>query len=117
MKLNKLKLNLRDLTATELIFYGDMLRYKAGKGLYLSGTNVYNTTEWVNLYSDIKLVSAANLPFSGTPVPEFEIINNNVVKFTLPNFLLSGYYDVIFCNPAGYFKMSSSVKGVPIIIN
>jgi len=96
--------------------YGDMFKFKIGNGLYLSGTQTYSTTEYLDLYNDVKLVSAANPPFYGIPVTNFKVINNNEISFYLPEYLKVGNYDVIYCNPAGYFKMSDKLKNIPLIV-
>ena len=87
---------------------GDNFKYIIGNGLYLSGSN-YNTN-YVDLYSEFDNLSAFNPPFSGIPITDFEIINNNELNFNLPKNLPIGKYDVIFCNPAGYYKASSNRK-------
>jgi hypothetical protein len=97
-----------NLTSVKLSLYGEWFNYKTGNGLYLSGNNL--NTHYVDLYSGIKNLSANNVPFSGIPIENFEITNNYVLEFTLPNFLIKGKYDIIYCNPAGYYKASNNKK-------
>lgn len=93
-----------------------MFKYKAGNGLYLSSYNTFNTTEFVNLYTDVRLISAAYPGFYGIPVDKYKVINNSELSLKLPTYLNAGNYDVIYCNPAGYFKMSDRLKDIPLII-
>jgi len=97
-----------NLTSVKLSLYGEWFKYKTGNGLYLSGDKL--NTHYVDLYSGIKNLSANNVPFSGIPVQDYQILNNYVLEFALPNFLIQGKYDIIYCNPAGYYKASSNKK-------
>lgn len=90
----------------KIVVRGDMFDYFLGNGLYLSGSNEFNT-QYLDLYSRVKNVSAFNPPFSGTPV-NFNKINNNTIEFFLPENIVTGNYDIIYCNPAGYVKASST---------
>jgi hypothetical protein len=103
-------------TASRCKFFvkGDMLRYTIGNGLYLSGSNLIFNKEYLNFYSDQKNLSAYYPPFSGTPVENYNTIDNNALEFNLPNDIVEGEYKIIFCNPAGY-DIASKNK-TPIII-
>jgi hypothetical protein len=103
-----IKIRSQYLTSTIIEIKGDNFNYVTGNGLYLSG-NRFNT-EHVDLYSTEKNLSAANLPFSGIPIEDFNIIDKNNATFSLPGVLQLGLYDVIFCNPAGYKKASLNKK-------
>jgi hypothetical protein len=94
---------------------GDMFNYITGDGLYLSGSTEFNT-QFLDLYSKVKNVSAFYQPFSGTPV-DFIVLNNNTLQFTIPPNILPGNYDIIFCNPAGYAKASNTTffRGLSVV--
>ena len=98
-----------NLSAIEFQILGRMFRYISGNGLFLSGTKITNNTQYIDLYSDIRLVSAANVPFSGIPLTKYEILGDNTINFYLPNNLTPGNYDLVFCGPAGYDKLSNYV--------
>lgn len=97
-----------DTEFTKIVLEGDMFRYGTGDSVYLSG-NSFNS-ESVNLYSTVKSISSFYPAFSGIPVENFKVINNNILEFFLPKNLPLGYYDILFCNPAGYYKASNSKK-------
>lgn len=84
-----------------------MFKFIAGNGLYLSGVKTTTRTKYVDLYSDIRLVSASNLPFSGIAIEKYTIKNDNMIELYLPEYLSAGIYDIIFCGPAGYDKLSN----------
>jgi len=110
-----LKIKPQNIPGFKIVLYGDNFNYIEGNGLYLSGNN-YNT-ERVDLYSEFLNLSTNNPPFSGIPIKEYKIIDTNKIEFYLPVDLIFGKYDVIFCNPAGYYKASSNKKFKYIIIN
>lgn len=116
MKLKQVTILTRNLSTTPLLLYGDMFKYVAGYGLYLSGSQINEHYKYADFYSSIKSVSAANPPFSGMPVENYKVTNNNTLEFYLPIYLSAGGYDVIFCNPAGYFKLSSKTDTLPISV-
>lgn len=91
-----------------------MLSYTIGNGLYLSGSNSTFNTEFLDFYSDQKNLSAYYPPFSATPIPEYNSIDNNMLDFYLPENIEVGDYKIIFSNPAGY-DIASKNK-TPIII-
>lgn len=97
----------RNLSTTKIEMEGYMFRNIVSNGLYLSGSN-FNTV-FNDFYSNVKSISANNPPFSGIPVPEYNIINENRLEFFIPS-IPAGIYDIIFCNPAGYTKASKSSK-------
>lgn len=90
-----------------ITLYGDMFQYYTDKGLYLSGNSLAFSGNYYDFYSKVRSVSANFKSFIGLPV-EYSLINENEIQFILPIDLPLGDYDVIFCNPAGYSKASSS---------
>lgn len=98
----------KDAEFTKIILEGDMFKYATGDGIYLSGNN-FNSKK-VDLYSNVKSLSTHYVAFSGIPVEEFNVVNSNYLEFYLPKNLPIGFYDIIFCNPAGYYKASNSKK-------
>ena len=96
---------------------GDMFKYTIGNGLYLSGSNSTFNTEFLDFYSKHKNLSAFYPGFSGTPI-DFSVLSNNQLEFNLPRNIVDGSYDIIFCNPAGYVKASTTpfFKGLSAII-
>lgn len=109
-----LKIKQEYLYNTKVTIFGDNFNYIRGNGLYLSGSTFF--TEFVDLYSQERLLSSNNVPFSGIPINEFSILNNNTIEFNLPTNLIPGEYDVIFCNPAGQIKASNNKKFNYIIV-
>lgn len=90
-------------------FQGDMFERVTGNGLYLSANIVNPVLSSFNFYSNIKSISAKFPAFTGYPITEYEIFNNNILKFRMPYIVLSGCnLDFIFCNEAGYAKASQS---------
>jgi hypothetical protein len=98
-----------NLNTANISIFGDMLSYFKGDGLYLSGNSYFLNFAEYDFFSGIKNLSAFYPPFSGRPVP-YNIINNNQIRFKVPNDLPAGEYDIIFCNPAGYVKASTSTE-------
>ena len=93
-----------NLKNAKINILGDMLSYYVGNGLYLSGSASFNTGLF-NFHSTTKSISSYYPPFSGRPVP-YEVVNNSQIRFNLPEDMPLGNYDIIFCNPAGYYKAS-----------
>jgi hypothetical protein len=87
-----------------------MFHYRTLNGLYLSSSNISMSSVELNLYTDIKSISAKYPKISAFPVNNFEVIGENRIQFILPTNLESGNYDVIYMNGAGYFKASDSSK-------
>lgn len=96
----------KDLDNTTLIIEGTFLKYIKESGVYLSSSNTFFNLCVLNLYSDIRLVSANNPQFEGTPYTDFVILNTNKININLNSSIPVGVYDIIFCNPAGYVKGS-----------
>lgn len=109
-----LKIRNTNTSSYKITLYGDNFNFIEGNGLYLSGSN-YNE-QLVDLYSNIKNLSANNPPFSGILVDNFTVNSNNILEFNLPENLPTGKYDIIYCNPAGYFKASINNKFKYIIV-
>jgi hypothetical protein len=92
-------------------FQGDMFSYITGNGLYLSANVINPILSSFDFYSETKSLSTKFPPFTGYPIQEYEIFNNNVLKFNMPNTSLTGCnVDFIFCNEAGYAKASQSSR-------
>lgn len=86
-----------------------MFQYYTADGLYLSGNSPLLSTNRYDFYSTIKSVSALFPPFSGFPV-KYNVQEDRYINFKLPSNLPQGDYDIIFCNPAGYYKASLSTN-------
>lgn len=99
-----------NLSSTLVTIYGDMFQYTTLNGLYLSSSNSSMSSIVLNLYTNIKSISARYPAVSAFPVEEYEITENYVLKFKLPNFLLEGNYDILYFNDAGYFKASNAKR-------
>lgn len=87
---------------------GDMLGYYIEDGLYitgLSGNSLQYNERLLDFFSTTKSISAYYPAFSGTPV-KYEVSDNKQIRCKLPEDLVDGDYDFIFCNPAGYTKAS-----------
>lgn len=110
-------INRSDLSSTTITLNGSFLRYITGNGLYLSSTNSSFNLSAYDFYTNIKLVSADNPVFYGTPLTDYTIISDSEVKLNLPENLPPGEYDIVFCNPAGYVtaKSNKKFKGLVII--
>lgn len=90
--------------------YGDMFQYRTLNGLYLSSSNLAMSSLELDLYTEIKSISAKYPKISAFPVNSFEVIGENTIQFTLPSNLKVGNYDIIYINGAGYFTASNSKK-------
>lgn len=110
MKFKSYTVQVKNLSSTEFTIQGNMFRYISGNGLYLSSNKLEEYSQLIDLYSNIRLVSAANPPFFGLPLSRYNIVDNNTLNFYLPDFLSAGNYDLIFCNPAGYDKLSNYIN-------
>ena len=86
-----------------------MFQYYTADGLYLSGNSPLLSTNRYDFYSTIKSVSALYPPFSGLPL-KYNVQEAEYINFKLPSNLPLGDYDFVFCNPAGYYKASSSTN-------
>jgi len=100
-RFDKITLLQKELSTYNIEIYGDMFKKIASNGIYISGSSNFFPMSTFNFYSNIRLVSAANPPFRGVPVLDYEIVNINVLNIRLP-YLPVGYYELIFCNEAGY---------------
>jgi hypothetical protein len=100
-----------NLSAVSISMYGDMFNYKTLNGLYLSSnnTNNYGLTT-LDLYSNVKSISARYPEVIVLPIEKYEVIQNYYLIFNLPNNLLEGNYDILYFNDAGYYKASNSRK-------
>lgn len=91
------------------VIYGDMFKFFTGNGLYVSSNNPTGMS-YYNLYSGTASVSSSNPPFSAFPVGNYEVVNNNIIYFTLSSFSSPQKIDIIVANDAGYTLASSSKK-------
>ena len=69
-----------------ITLYGNMFKYQTANGLYLSSNKIDLPVRRYDFYSDVKSVSSNNPPFSGVPINNFLVYNNNVIQFTLSAF-------------------------------
>lgn len=91
--------------------YGDMFKYKTLNGLYLSSSNsfVENLTS-LDLYSNVKSISAKYPPITVFPVEKYDVIENYILQFKVTSDMMDGNYDIIYLNDAGYFKASNTKR-------
>ncbi len=91
--------------------YGDMFNFKTLNGLYLSSSNTFiDTLTTLDLYSNVKSISAKYPPITVFPVTEYDIVENYILQFKITSDMLNGNYDIIYLNDAGYFKASSTKR-------
>lgn len=100
----------KNLSSINLKIYGDMFNYKTLNGLYLSSSNTLMSSVDLDLYSNVKSISGRYPPVSVFPIYEYEVIENYILEFKLPQNLLEGNYDILYFNDAGYYKASSSKR-------
>jgi len=91
--------------------YGDMFNFKTLNGLYLSSSNTFieNLTS-LDLYSNVKSISAKYPPITVFPVEEYDVIENYILQFKITSDMMDGNYDIVYFNDAGYFKASSTKR-------
>ena len=124
----------KNLSSTRVTIYGDMFKFKTLNGLYLSSSNVGMSSIKLDLYSNVKSISARypaidvlsvynyslinnenindfDIPINLFPVYTYELFDSGkAIQFKLPEDLLIGNYDIIYFNGAGYYKASSSTR-------
>lgn len=105
------------LPVTTCHLYGSMLNFYKGSGLYLSSSNAFFNQSFLDFYSSTRSTSAFYPAFSGMPIEEYIVLEDGTkIEFKLPQYLSTGYYDVIFCNEAGYVKLSDKKGKIKIIL-
>jgi len=88
-----------------------MFQYTSLNGLYLSSSNASMNQMELNLYTEIKSISARYPSVSGFPVYEYDVLDDGtLLQFRLPENLLVGNYDILYFNGAGYTKASKNTK-------
>ena len=100
----------KNLSSINLKIYGDMFKYKTLNGLYLSSSNALMSSIKLDLYSNVKSISGRYPAVSAFPIYEYDIIQNYILEFKLPQNLLEGNYDILYFNDAGYYKASNSKR-------
>ena len=102
---------INSLSSVKIKIYGDMFNYKTLNGLYLSSSNteIPNLTT-LNIFSNVESISSRYPEITVFPVENYNIKENYILEFYLPNNLLIGNYDIIYINEAGYFKASDSKR-------
>lgn len=102
---------LQGSSSTIFTFQGDMFDYKTQNGLYLSANVQNSLLSTFDFYSNTKSISAKFPAFKGYPIENYEVLNNNTLKFRMPSIYLGiCKIDFIFANNAGYTLASSSKK-------
>lgn len=92
----------------KLRFQGNNFKYTV-QNVYLSANVSNPILSSFDFYSKIKSISSKFHPFSGYPLTDYTIIDNNTLDIKFPKINLSACnIDFIFANPAGYFKASQS---------
>jgi hypothetical protein len=99
-----------NLSSINLKIYGDMFNYKTLNGLYLSSSNMLMSSIKLDLYSNVKSISARYPSVSAFPIYDYDVIENYILEFKLPQNLLEGNYDILYFNDAGYYKASNSKR-------
>lgn len=98
-------------SAAVFTFQGDMFNYITGNGLYLSANVNNSLLSSFNFYSNTKSISAKFPAFKGYPIEDYEILNNNILRFRMPSIYLGPCkIDFIFANDAGYALASQSSR-------
>ena len=98
-------------SAAIFTFQGDMFDYITGNGLYLSANVINPILSSYNFYSNIKSISAKFPAFTGYPITNYEILNNNILRFRMPSVYLGNCkIDFVFANEAGYGLASQSSR-------
>jgi hypothetical protein len=100
----------KNLSSINLKIYGDMFNYKTLNGLYLSSSNMLMSSIKLDLYSNVKSISARYPSVSAFPIYNYDVIENYILEFKLPQNLLEGNYDILYFNDAGYYKASNSKR-------
>jgi hypothetical protein len=113
-RFDTIKILQSELSSHNIEIYGDMFKKIASNGVYVSGSSSFFNMSGFDFYSNIRLVSAANPPFRGYPVEDYEIISAEVLNIRLPSNLPIGKYEIIFCNEAGYTTSRKQNK-LPLI--
>lgn len=101
----------QNLSSTNATIKGDMFQYTSLNGLYLSSSNASMNQTELNLYTEIKSISARYPAVSAFPVYEYDVLDDGtLLQFRLPENLLVGNYDILYFNGAGYTKASKNTK-------
>jgi len=88
-----------------------MFQYTSLNGLYLSSNNPLISSIELDLYTNIKSISARYPAVSGFPVYEYDVLDDGtLLQFRLPENLLVGNYDILYFNGAGYAMASKNTK-------
>jgi hypothetical protein len=107
----------------KISLFGENFQFQTLNGLYLSSSNPSMTSINLDIYTNVKSISAKFPAISVFPVENFEVKEIKLfpydkfglkkrydVEFILPRNLLSGNYDIIYFNAAGYSKASDSKR-------
>ena len=101
----------QNLSSTNVTIRGDMFQFTTLNGLYLSSNNPSMSSIELDLYTEIKSISARYPAVYGFPVYEYDVLDNGMLlQFRLPENLLDGNYDILYFNGAGYAKASKNTK-------
>jgi hypothetical protein len=87
------------------------------RNIYLSASNesMFSYSSLYNPFSGIDKLKDKYPPFKGIVVPEFNLLNENYLDFTLPEYpTKEGYIDIIVENEAGYGVMTIDRKLPPV---
>ena len=101
----------QNLSSTNVTINGDMFQFTTLNGLYLSSNNPSMSSIELDLYTEIKSISARYPAVYGFPVYEYDVLDDGMLlQFRLPENLLVGNYDILYFNGAGYAKASKNTK-------
>lgn len=105
------RVTIQNLSGTNVTIKGDMFQYTSLNGLYLSSNNPSMTSIELNLYTEIKSISARYPAVYGFPVYNYNVLDDGtLLQFSLPKNLLAGNYDILYFNGAGYAKASNTKR-------
>jgi len=105
------RVTIHNLSGTNVTIRGDMFQFTTLNGLYLSSNNPSMSSIELDLYTEIKSISARYPSVYGFPVYEYDVLDNGMLlQFRLPENLLAGNYDILYFNGAGYAKASNTKR-------
>lgn len=101
-------------TKPQFIMFGDMFTFKDHciSGLYAIplDSSIYPSVSWFDPLSFQPTLSAKYPGFSGVPITNYTIENNNTLTFYLPSTENYGFIDILAWNEAGYSKLTNAIK-------
>lgn len=90
--------------------YGDMFNYTVG--VFLSGSSIFNGASAINYFASNQELSAKFPAFSGVPVRDWDVVNNNVINFEAPSATNVGFADVIVVTSGGWGSLIRDTNNI-----